>query len=80
MELAAWGFGRPRGGCQAPELGVRALAHLLDQVQDDGAQVPAVLGGHPALPLVAGAALDDLLDVGQFGAAAQLRRDGLEPR
>ena len=39
----------------------REGAHLLDQVQDDGAQVPAVLCGNAALPLVAGATLDDLL-------------------
>ena len=69
--VSAWR--RPRN------LGFGPLAHLLDQIQDDGAQVPAVLRGDAALPLVTGPALDNLLDVGQLRAAAELGSHGLEP-
>ena len=60
--------------------GLRGPSHLLDQVQYDGAQVAAVLGRHAPLPLVSGAALDDLQDVGQLRGAAQFLGDGFRPR
>lgn len=38
----------------------RPVPHLLDEVQYHGLEVAAVLGGDPALALVAGAAADEV--------------------